>query len=57
MNQLCYGDNLTILCDYIKVESVNLIYLDPRFNSNRNYVAPIVTIPDLLDNRTVGEQR
>jgi 16S rRNA G966 N2-methylase RsmD len=37
MNTLYYGDNLKILRDYIKDESVNLIYLDPPFNSNRNY--------------------
>lgn len=37
MNQLYYGDNLTILREYIPAESVDLIYLDPPFNSNRNY--------------------
>ena len=37
MNTLYYGDNLQILRDYIKDESVDLIYLDPPFNSNRNY--------------------
>lgn len=37
MNTLYYGDNLKILRDYIKDESVDLIYLDPPFNSNRNY--------------------
>ena len=37
MNTLYYGDNLKILRDYIKAESVDLIYLDPPFNSNRNY--------------------
>ncbi len=36
-NTLYYGDNLTILREYIKDESVDLIYLDPPFNSNRNY--------------------
>ena len=39
MNTLYYGDNLKILRDYIKDESVDLIYLDPPFNSNRNYSA------------------
>lgn len=29
MNTLYYGDNLNILRDYIKDESVDLIYLDP----------------------------
>lgn len=37
MNTLFYGDNLDILRQYIKDESVDLIYLDPPFNSNRNY--------------------
>lgn len=37
MNTLYYGDNLNILREYIKDESVDLIYLDPPFNSNRNY--------------------
>ncbi len=36
-NTLYYGDNLDILRTYIKDESVDLIYLDPPFNSNRNY--------------------
>ncbi|HUY75822.1 MAG TPA: site-specific DNA-methyltransferase, partial [Ktedonobacterales bacterium] len=36
-NRLYYGDNLTILRDYIASESVDLIYLDPPFNSNRSY--------------------
>lgn len=37
MNTLYYGDNLNILREYIEDESVDLIYLDPPFNSNRNY--------------------
>ncbi len=37
MNTLYYGDNLNILKRYIKDESVDLIYLDPPFNSNRIY--------------------
>ncbi len=36
-NTLFYGDNLKILRDYIPDESVDLIYLDPPFNSNRSY--------------------
>ncbi|MCU0498097.1 MAG: restriction endonuclease [Anaerolineae bacterium] len=38
-NQLYYGDNLEILRnrDYFPNECVDLIYLDPPFNSNRNY--------------------
>lgn len=37
MNTLYYGDNLKVLQDHIKDESVDLIYLDPPFNSNRSY--------------------
>jgi site-specific DNA-methyltransferase (adenine-specific) len=37
MNTLYYGDNLKILRDYIKEESVDLVYLDSPFNSIRNY--------------------
>lgn len=37
MNHLYYGDNLPILRKHIKDESVDLIYLDPPFNSDRNY--------------------
>jgi site-specific DNA-methyltransferase (adenine-specific) len=36
MNQLYLGDNLPIL-QTIPSESVDLIYIDPPFNSNRNY--------------------
>lgn len=36
-NTLFYGDNLDILRDYMPDESVDLIYLDPPFNSNRSY--------------------
>ena len=34
---LFYGDNLLVLREHIKDESVDLIYLDPPFNSQRNY--------------------
>lgn len=37
MNQLYYGDNLEVLRDYVKDETVDLVYLDPPFNSNANY--------------------
>ena len=36
-NLLYYGDNLDILRRYVKDESVDLVYLDPPFNSNTNY--------------------
>ncbi len=34
---LYYGDNLQVLRDSIATESVDLIYLDPPFNSNATY--------------------
>jgi site-specific DNA-methyltransferase (adenine-specific) len=34
---LFYGDNLPILREHIPDESVDLVYLDPPFNSNRSY--------------------
>lgn len=37
MNHLFYGDNLTVLRNHIRDESVDLIYLDPPFNSNASY--------------------
>jgi site-specific DNA-methyltransferase (adenine-specific) len=36
-NTLFYGDNLFILREHIPDASVDLIYLDPPFNSSRNY--------------------
>ena len=36
-NTLYYGDNLNVLRDQVADESVELIYLDPPFNSARNY--------------------
>ena len=37
MNMLYYGDNLEILREHIADESVDLIYIDPPFNSNQAY--------------------
>jgi site-specific DNA-methyltransferase (adenine-specific) len=36
-NKLYYGDNLEVLRQHIKDESVDLIYLDPPFNSRQDY--------------------
>ena len=36
-NHLYYGDNLSVLRDSIADASVDLIYLDPPFNSNASY--------------------
>lgn len=37
LNRLYYGDNLDILREHIADRSVDLVYLDPPFNSNRAY--------------------
>ena len=37
MNQLYYGDNLGVMREHIADESIDLIYLDPPFNSKRDY--------------------
>ena len=36
-NQLYYGDNLDVLKRYVRDESVDLVYLDPPFNSRQDY--------------------
>ena len=36
-NTLYYGDNLDIMREHIADESVDLVYLDPPFNSQRDY--------------------
>jgi site-specific DNA-methyltransferase (adenine-specific) len=37
MNALYYGDNLQILREHIARESIDLVYLDPPFNSQASY--------------------
>lgn len=36
-NSLYYGDNLQVLREYVASNSVDLIYLDPPFNSRQDY--------------------
>ena len=36
-NSLYYGDNLAVLREHVAEESVDLVYLDPPFNSNATY--------------------
>ncbi len=36
-NKLFYGDNLDVLRRYVKDETVDLIYVDPPFNSRQDY--------------------
>lgn len=47
-NKLYYGDNLDLLREHIASESIDLIYLDPPFNSNRAY--------NILFNEKSGEE-
>ena len=37
INRLHYGDNLCVLREHVASGSVDLVYLDPPFNSNANY--------------------
>jgi adenine specific DNA methylase Mod len=37
LNYLYFGDNLEILKENISDSSIDLIYIDPPFNSKRNY--------------------
>jgi 16S rRNA G966 N2-methylase RsmD len=39
MGTLYYGDNLDALRRHLKDETVDLVYLDPPFNSAQNYNA------------------
>jgi 16S rRNA G966 N2-methylase RsmD len=43
MKKLFYGDKLQILREHIADESVDLIYLDPPFNSGRDCDQPFMT--------------
>jgi 16S rRNA G966 N2-methylase RsmD len=36
-NKLYYGDNYEVLQRYVKPDSVDLVYLDPPFNSRQDY--------------------
>ncbi len=36
-NVLYYGDNLDVLRRHVKDETIDLVYLDPPFNSNATY--------------------
>jgi 16S rRNA G966 N2-methylase RsmD len=59
-NQLYYGDNLTVLREHIKDESVDLIYLDPPFNSRQDYnvlSAQVLSIEELLEGKKIDYPR
>jgi 16S rRNA G966 N2-methylase RsmD len=44
-NTLYFGDNLKILRDNISDETIDLIYLDPPFNSKANYNVLFRSLP------------
>lgn len=48
MNRLYFGDNLQVMRENLADESVDLVYLDPPFNSKRDY--------NLLFKNKAGEQ-
>lgn len=37
IRKLYFGDNLEIMREHVANESVDLVYLDPPFNSNQTY--------------------
>ncbi|WP_404465279.1 restriction endonuclease subunit M [Micrococcus antarcticus] len=53
-NRLYFGDNLEVLREYVPSESVDLVYLDPPFNSNRNY-SVIFSKNDAVDDAAAAQ--
>jgi 16S rRNA G966 N2-methylase RsmD len=47
-NALYYGDNLRVLRDSIVSESVDLVYLDPPFNSQAKRLIPLRPVRQLV---------
>jgi hypothetical protein len=45
VNTLYYGDNLDVLRRKLRDETVDLCYIDPPFNSKRNYFQIVTTYP------------
>jgi len=43
-NKLYFGDNLGILREHVAAESVDLIYLDPPFNSSATHGFPVAAL-------------
>jgi hypothetical protein len=54
-NTLYYGDNLDVLRKHITSEPVDLIYLDPPFNSNR--IAEVAALPVVPPAPGAGQRR
>jgi len=57
MNTLYYGDNLDILREYIPDESVDLIYLDPPFNSKQAYNVIVGDLKGVAEREARAEGR
>ena len=55
-HQLYYGDNLEILQTYIPDESVNLIYVDPPFNTGKRQQRTEIQVKPDADGDRVGFQ-
>ena len=53
MSLLYYGDNLDVLREHVADQSVDLIYLDPPFNSNASYNI-LFKSPTGADARSLG---
>lgn len=51
-NALYYGDNLDVLRSHIATESVDLVYLDPPFNSNAADMLRAMPAGDFSSNGT-----
>ena len=52
MNKLFYGDNLDVLREHIASDSLDLVYLDPPFNSNANHQRrQIITLAELFQGK------
>lgn len=58
-NQLFFGDNLQVLRDSIGDASADLIWLDPPFNSKRDYKLLFKTpeATESVEDRQGGERR
>ena len=55
-HQLYYGDNLEILQTYVLDESVNLIYIDPPFNTGKLQQRTEIQVKQDADGDRVGFQ-
>ena len=56
-NTLYYGDNLDILREYIPDESVDLIYLEPPFNSKQAYNVIVGDLKGVAEREARAEGR